>query len=115
MTVRDLYELKLDGAVVVLSGCDTGRTVVGGGDELVGLVRGFFAAGASALLMTLWPLHDETAENLVASIYNLWQNRGKEAGAAPNLAAAVQTAQRRLLQARPHPVFWAPFVLVGGR
>ena len=115
MTVRDLYELKLDGAVVVLSGCDTGRTVVGGGDDLVGLVRGFFAAGASALLMTLWPLHDETAEILVASIYKLWQNRGKEAGAAPNLAAAVQTAQRRLLQAHPHPVFWAPFVLVGGR
>jgi CHAT domain-containing protein len=115
MTVRDLYGLKLAGAVVVLSGCDTGRTVVGGGDDLVGLVRGFFAAGASALLMTLWPLHDETAENLVASIYNLWHNAGKEAGAAPNLAAAVQTAQRRLLEAHPHPVFWAPFVLVGGR
>ena len=108
MTVRDLYGLKLDDAVVVLSGCNTGRAVIAGGVDLVGLVQGFFAAGASALLMTLWALRDDIAENLVASIYRMWQNEE-----APSLAAAVRLGQREMMKTFAHPVFWAPFVLVG--
>ncbi len=111
MTVRDVYGLRLDGAVVTLSGCETGRTAVAGGDDQVGLVRGFFAAGASAVLMTLWPIHDETAGILVASIYELWQNEAL--GTKPTLAEAVRAAQCHLMQQNPHPIFWAPFILVG--
>ncbi len=116
MTVRDLYGLRLDGAVVVVSGCDTGRSSVDAGDDLVGLVRGFFTAGASALLLSLWPLHDETGRILVASIYEFWQN-GRSEGAhpdrGPRLAEAVRAAQRRVMESDPHPAFWAPFMLVG--
>ena len=111
MTVRDVYGLRLNGAVVTLSGCETGRTAVAGGDDQVGLVRGFFAAGASAVLMTLWPIHDETAGILVASIYELWQNGAL--GTKPTLAEAVRAAQCRLMKENPHPIFWAPFILVG--
>ncbi len=111
MTVRDVYGLRLDGAVVTLSGCETGRTAVAGGDDQIGLVRGFFAAGASAVLMTLWPIHDETAGILVASIYELWQNGAS--GTKPTLAEAVRAAQCRLMKENPHPIFWAPFILVG--
>ena len=111
MTVRDVYGLRLNGAVVTLSGCETGRTAVAGGDDQVGLVRGFFAAGASAVLMTLWPIHDETAGILVASIYELWQNGVSDS--KPTLAEAVRAAQCRLMKENPHPIFWAPFILVG--
>ena len=111
MTVRDVYGLRLDGAVVVLSGCETGRSAIGAGDEQVGLVRGFFAAGASGLLMTLWPLHDETAGILMASVYEFWQNGHPDR--RMGLAAAVQAAERRLMEENPHPIFWAPFILVG--
>ena len=34
----------MPGSVVVMSGCETGQAAIGEGDELVGLVRGFFAA-----------------------------------------------------------------------
>ena len=74
-------------------------------------VRGFFAAGASAVLMTLWPIHDKTAGILVASIYDLWQNG--LSGAKQTLAEAVRAAQCRLMEENPHPIFWAPFILVG--
>ena len=85
------------------------------GDDQVGLVRGFFAAGASALMMTLWPLHDETAGILVASIYDLWQNgvSDSKSDSKPTLAEAVRAAQCRHMEENPHPVFWAPFILVG--
>jgi CHAT domain-containing protein len=61
--------------------------------------------------MTLWPIHDETAGILVASIYELWQNGAS--GTKPTLAEAVRAAQCRLMQENPHPIFWAPFILVG--
>jgi CHAT domain-containing protein len=111
MTVRDVYGLRLEGAVVVLSGCETGRSATGGADEQVGLVRGFFAAGASAVLMTLWPLHDETAGILMASVYEFWQNAGPDR--SRGLAGALRAAERRLMKENPHPFFWAPFILVG--
>jgi tetratricopeptide (TPR) repeat protein len=111
LTVRDLYGLRLDGAVVVLSGCETGRAERRGGDEQIGLIRAFFAAGASALLVSQWALHDETAGKLMASIYELWQNGRSEGG--PGLAAAVRGAQRHLIEAGAHPGIWAPFTLYG--
>jgi CHAT domain-containing protein len=111
LTVRDLYGLSLDGALVVLSGCDTGRAAIGGGDDLVGLIRGFFAAGASGLLMTMWALHDDSAAKTMARIYEMWQNAELEG--RPGLSAAVCGAQRRMMEELPHPIFWAPFILVG--
>ncbi|MHC4220650.1 MAG: CHAT domain-containing protein, partial [Planctomycetota bacterium] len=111
LTVRDLFGLELPGSVIVLSGCETGQAAVVGGDELTGLMQGFFAAGASALLMTLWGLHDETARILVASIYEFWHNEARQEKGA--LAAALQAAQRRVMSENPHPAFWAPFILVG--
>lgn len=111
LTVRDVHLLKLRGAVVVLSGCDTGRAAAGPADELVGLVRGFFSAGASALLMSQWALHDLTAQKVLASMYKLWQDTHPER--TSSLSAALMAAQRMAMRADPHPVFWAPLVLVG--
>lgn len=107
LTIRDLYGIRLDGGAVVLSGCDTGCTAVGGADELVGLVSGFLAAGASAVMMSLWALNDESARDLLARVYQLWDKR------PAGLATALRTAQLEAMRRRPHPLFWAPFVLVG--
>lgn len=112
VSVRDLYGLRLNGAVVVLTGCDTARSRVHQGEEMVGLIQAFLAAGASALLMSLWAVHDDTAQNLVASVYRLWHNGGRcEEGG--RLSAALREAQCGMKETYPHPLFWAPFILVG--
>ena len=41
LEMSDVLTLRLDGALVTLSGCETGRSAVVGGDELIGLSRGF--------------------------------------------------------------------------
>src|SRR5262249_16981358 len=56
--VPDIFNLPLGGALVTLSACETGRSVVTGGDELVGLSRGFLSAGASTLVQSLWRVED---------------------------------------------------------
>ena len=111
MTVRDLYRLRLNAPLVVLSGCDTACSAIGGADELVGLIRPFVAAGASALVMSLWTLNDDTAQKMIASMYTLWHNGGQQGKV--NLGAALRRAQCRMMKTRPHPAFWAPFILVG--
>ncbi|MDY7109158.1 MAG: CHAT domain-containing tetratricopeptide repeat protein [Planctomycetota bacterium] len=111
LTVRDLHELRLDGAVVVLSGCDTGRSAVRAGDELTGFARGFIAAGASAVIMSLWTLSDDSAQKVMAMVYDAWHNAEPEG--RPSLAAALRQAQCAMIRENGHPVLWGPFVHVG--
>jgi hypothetical protein len=107
MTLHDVYGLKLKADLVCLSACQTGRHRIAAGDELVGLSRGFFYAGASALLASLWPVPDGSTADLMTAFY-----RALRAGDGPETAlrAAMTEARRR----HPHPYHWAPFVLIGG-
>ncbi len=60
VSLLDLYQLRFSADLVTLSGCGTGLSAVVGGDEQVGLVRGLLYAGARALLVTLWDVHDRS-------------------------------------------------------
>jgi CHAT domain-containing protein len=53
LTVHDAARLKLNCELVTLSACETGVNLVAPGDELIGLARGFFAAGTPALILDL--------------------------------------------------------------
>jgi CHAT domain-containing protein len=106
LTVRDAYGLDLNCQLVVLSACETGVSKIAPGDELIGLARGFFSAGAPTLLVSLWTVDDESTASLMASFY-----AGLRDGENP--AAALRHAQCELLAHHPHPFFWSPFVLLG--
>jgi CHAT domain-containing protein len=106
LTVREGYSLDLNCQLVVLSACETGVSKIAPGDELIGLARSFFAAGAPTLLVSLWTVDDESTAKLMASFYARLQ-------AGENPAAALRHAQCELLAHYPHPFFWSPFVLLG--
>ena len=106
MTVQDAYTLEVGAGLVTLSACETGVSAVAPGDELIGLVRGFFYAGAASLLMSLWTVDDEATAELMTDFYTHLR-----AGSRP--AAALRAAQLRQMRERPHPFFWSPFVLTG--
>lgn len=115
LRAMDLYTLRLNGALVTLSACETGRHRLRGGD-LFGLSRGFFCAGASALVVSLWPVGDVPTALLMERFYGLM-------AAGEPAAAALRRAQEDLRnfeegeqqQVRPyaHPFYWAPFCLLG--
>lgn len=106
LDVPALERLVLAAELVTLSGCGTGLAVVEPGDELLGLQRALLLAGARGLLVTLWDAHDNSAADLMATFYSIWRGGGSR-------AAALRQAQLTLRRARPHPYFWAPFILVG--
>ncbi len=106
LNLYDLYQMRLPSRLVTLSGCATGMNFVSAGDELLGLQRGLFCAGASSLLLSLWDVHDQSTAKLMEAFYKNY------IGGHP-LADALQMAMQQVREENPHPYFWAPFVLVG--
>ena len=109
LTARDLFDLRLPADLVVLSGCDTGLNSVAAGDELIGLLRGFFAAGAKAMMVSLWAANDTATPDIMRHFYDRWHSHDDTP------AAALRHAQLEVMHENPHPAIWAPFVLVGQR
>jgi CHAT domain-containing protein len=106
LNLYDLYQMRLSARHVTLSGCATGMNFVAAGDELLGLQRGLFCAGAASLLLSLWDVHDRSTSELMQSFYKGYMQTGE-------MAASLQSAMKQLRHENPHPYFWAPFVLVG--
>ncbi|MDX1979606.1 MAG: CHAT domain-containing protein [Bryobacteraceae bacterium] len=107
LTVYDLSRLEMPAELVTLSGCSTGMTDVAGADELAGLLRGVFQAGARSALVSLWDVHDHSTAHLMTGFYtNLIEGRMTKAG-------ALRQASLDLRRSFPDPFHWAPFCLVG--
>ncbi|MCL4210079.1 MAG: CHAT domain-containing protein [Phycisphaeraceae bacterium] len=107
VTMRDVARLSLDGAAVILSGCETGLASVESGEELIGLQRAFLTAGASSVTSSLWIVSDDATLELMRSFYH------QAASGSMERSAALRCAQRSMMARRPHPACWASFVQVG--
>jgi len=106
LNLYDLYQMRLNARLVTLSGCATGMNFVSTGDELLGLQRGLFCAGATSLLLSLWDVHDRSTSELMQAFYKCYRETN-------DMAFSLQSAMKQVRQANPHPYYWAPFVLVG--
>jgi CHAT domain-containing protein len=108
LTLYDLYQLHLPAELVTLSACVTGLNVVAAGDEVLGLARGIFTAGAASLLVALWEVPDESTALFMKVFYGELLRSG-----GGDKAAALRGAIGTVREAYPHPVHWAPFALLG--
>lgn len=103
----EILDLKLNADLVVVSACDTGRGQLTG-DGVVGLSRSIMAAGVPNVMVTLWSTSDESTALLMEEFYRLYSQN-------PNKAQALRQAMLKTMEVADysHPVFWAPFNLVG--
>ncbi len=106
ITVQDMQAQRLRAELVTLSACETGMNNIYAGEELLGLARGFLAAGAGSLILSLWKVNDEAAVLLMKSFYESLQR-----GERP--AASLRIAQTEFIRRKAHPYLWAPFVFIG--
>lgn len=112
LTARDIMGLKLNADLVTLSACETGINDQQPGDELVGLTRALLYAGASSVLVTLWRVDPMAAWELMRDFYGRLLSK-KEGAKLTQKAVALQKAMLEIRKQKPHPYYWAPFVLVG--
>ena len=120
LTVGEVFGLDLYADLVTLSACDTGLGRISG-EGVVGLSGAFMYAGAASVLVSLWPVADIVARFEMEQFYRALTQAA--AGKAAALASAQRDTIRQLREGRivssrgraleEHPVFWAPFVLLG--
>ena len=90
VTAEEVSGLKLDGTwLVVLSACDTGGGEAKAGEGVMGLRRGFVQAGTQNLLMTLWPISDETTVQIMLDFYDAAFKSGNAPQALADYTATI--------------------------
>ena len=109
LRVHDIYNLKLNADLVVLSACRTALGKEIKSEGLVGLTRGFMYAGASRVVASLWDVRDEATAELMKRFYRGILKEGMRPTAALR-AAQVSMSKEPNWQA---PYYWAGFVLQG--
>jgi CHAT domain-containing protein/predicted DNA-binding protein YlxM (UPF0122 family) len=105
LTSAEIFNLKLNAELVVLSACNTGRGRISG-DGVLGLSRSFIAAGVSSIVVSLWFVPDAPTADLMTEFYRqLQQNSDK--------AVALRQAMLVTMRQHPQPSNWAAFTLIG--
>jgi CHAT domain-containing protein len=110
LTASEVASLHLDTDWVLLSACNTAGPEGLTGEALSGLTRSFFYAGGRSVMATHWPVESEATVRLTTLTFD---NYAKEPRFGK--AEALRKAQLALMDdpKTAHPIFWAPFVLVG--
>jgi CHAT domain-containing protein/tetratricopeptide (TPR) repeat protein len=109
LQVHEIFGMNLKNAsLVTLSACETALSKIEGGDDLVGLSRGFIYAGTPSILATLWKVDDASTSKLMEIFYRNWKSGMSKAGA---LREAQETV--RGMKEYEHPYYWAPFIMIG--
>ncbi|MEO1488665.1 MAG: CHAT domain-containing protein [Pseudomonadota bacterium] len=119
LSFAEIFELRIDADLVILSACDTaGGATVGatreagvtsGGDfALDGLVRAFVGAGGRTVLASHWPVPDDydATKRLISGLFE--EGAGETAG-------ALRKSQLDLMDDADtsHPFYWSAFAVVG--
>jgi CHAT domain-containing protein/Flp pilus assembly protein TadD len=109
LRLNEIFNLKLQSDLVVVSACQTGLGEEIKGEGLVGLTRGFMYAGSPRLLVSLWKVDDKATAEFMTRFYRLML--GKKLPPAE----ALREAQLEMQQGTEwkSPYNWAAFVLQG--
>lgn len=120
LTMDMVLTLKLNADWVVLSACNTASGEGAGSEAVSGLGRAFFFAGAKALLVSNWPVDSAASRGLMTDLFKRQQS-DKTLAKSEALRQAMlgQIDQggmgegKAMKYSYAHPLFWAPFVVVG--
>jgi CHAT domain-containing protein len=120
LTFREIFDLRLDADLVILSACDTAGKAsaaatqqaglaTGGDVALDGLVRAFVGAGARLVIASHWPVPDDfnATQRLITGLFS--------APPGTPTVSALRMSQRQLMDDinTSHPFYWSAFATVG--
>ena len=114
LTAEEIAGINLEGVDwAVLSACDTGVGEIKVGEGVFGLRRAFQVAGAKTVIMSLWPVEDETTRQWMGTMYREHFLNGKDTGESVRAASLQILRQRRAKNQSTHPFYWGAFIAVG--
>jgi CHAT domain-containing protein len=106
--------LNLEGVEwAVLSACDTGLGEVRVGEGVFGLRRAFQVAGVRTVIMSLWPVEDQSALDWMRALYRGRLQKHLGTAEAMRDASLTVLRARRASGRTTHPFYWGGFVAAG--
>lgn len=110
LSIGDVYRLRLNAELTVLSSCESGLGRDLRGEGIVGLNRAFLFAGAKRVVSTLWKVDDIGTSDLMRRMYT---NLASTSGETP--AAALRRAQLEMIKSTrfSSPYYWSSFTITG--
>jgi CHAT domain-containing protein len=105
LTAEEIFDMKLQANLVVLSACNTGFGRITG-DGVIGLSRALISAGVPSVIVSLWAVPDAPTSELMQAFYQNLQNN-------PDKAQALRQAMLTTMKTHPGPRNWAAFTLIG--
>ena len=106
----ELYNLRLNAKLVVLSSCETGIGKNYAGEGVYSLARSFLFAGGRSIITSLWKIDDTSTSNLVEGFYT-HLNEGEYMDESLQLAKIQYLKSSSPLKS--HPVYWASMISIG--
>jgi len=106
--MKDLYNMRLQSELVVLSACETALGQLQSGEGIISLARAFSYAGAKSILTTQWRVNDQRTTELIVDFYkNLHEQMPKD--------EALFLAKNKMIDGGlyAHPYYWAGFIPIG--
>ncbi|PWD98524.1 CHAT domain-containing protein [Marinilabilia rubra] len=106
LRLNEIYDLKTNANLVVLSACKTNTGDKVRGEGVLALPRGFMLAGVPNVIASLWKVHDKRTKELMVTFYNALLD-GK------TYADALRDARLAAIRKGELPLDWAGFILIG--
>jgi len=108
----EIYNLKLNADLTVLSACETGLGAIQEGEGLIGLSRALLYAGSKNIIVSLWKVADMSTSELMVDFYS---NLLSEEDESEGFSEALRLAKLKMISEAKfaHPFFWSPFILIG--
>jgi CHAT domain-containing protein len=116
LTAREIFDLKLNAEMVVLSACNTARGEKRSGEGVVGLTWALFAAGCPTQVVSQWSVDDSSTATLMERFYSgIAKGRPKGESLRSAALSLLNQARKSKNENRKyaHPYYWAPFILMG--
>ncbi|MFQ5752936.1 MAG: CHAT domain-containing protein, partial [bacterium] len=106
----EVFNMRLNADLVVLSACNTGLGKLRRGEGMIGIARAFLFAGVPSLVVSLWNVNDESTSMIMKNFY-------KHLKAGLNNKQALRLAKLDYIKSSQNygkdPFYWAPFILIG--
>ena len=115
LLMNDIYYLRLDADLTVLSACNTGIGEYESGEGIMSMTRAFMYAGTQSVSVTLWAVDSLSSQRVNEKLFRYLKTKIKP-------TQALRKAKLDLLNNAKiddeldyfrHPFFWAPFILFG--
>ena len=109
LTAIELYSMKLNSELAVLSACNTGIGELHRGEGIMSFSRAFAYAGVPSAIISLWKVPDIATSKIMVNFYK-YLKKGETKD------RSLQLAKLDFVKNNPamtHPYYWSGFILTG--